>query len=136
MQTRPMQINRRGHERFMLRPAYSLVRVRPLDRDEYAFEGHAYDVSETGARFELDQPIDPGTPVALELHMPGLGIPGTPDIGPGRAIYVIGNVVWADEDDVESGPCRMAVAFTRFCRAEDRERLLTQFGTGRYARAA
>ncbi|MEL7473165.1 MAG: PilZ domain-containing protein [Planctomycetota bacterium] len=129
-------IDRRRHARFMLRPMYHFVRVRPLDRDEYALDGHAYDVSESGARFELDRPIAPGTPIALELHLPGLGVPGTHDIGPGRAIYVIGNVIWLDDDEVDVGPTRMAVAFTRFCRANDRDRLLRQLGTGRYALAA
>lgn len=131
-----LNVNRRQYERFLLQPMYTYVRVRPLDRDAYAFEGHAYDLSESGARFELDQPLAPGTPIAMEIQLPGLGIAGTPDIGPGRAIYVIGNLIWLDDDGVEAGPVRMAVAFTRFCREGDRARLIRTLSAGRYARAA
>jgi hypothetical protein len=50
------------------------------------------------------------------------------DIGPGRSIFVFGNIIWLDDE--ESGPSRMAIAFTRFARAGDRERLLRQMSAG------
>ena len=126
------QINRRAHERFRLPSAYTPIAVRTMDEAAYRLEGHAYDISEGGIQFELDQPIAPGTRVAIQIALPGLSTDG----GPGRAVFVIANVIWIDEDDLATGPARMAAAFTAFARVGDRERLLAQISTGRYARAA
>jgi hypothetical protein len=49
-------------------------------------------------------------------------------------VFVFANVIWLAGDG--AGPCRMAAAFTRFARAGDKERLIREFCTGRYARAA
>lgn len=117
-------LSRRRHQRLALPPMYSAVRVRFLHDEAFTLEGHAYDISEGGAQFELDQAIDPGTPIALEVSLPNsFGAEGEID-GPGRAIFVLGNVVWVD--DSEPGPVRLAIAFTRFARAGDRERLLNR----------
>ena len=126
-----MNINRRKFERFTVRPMYTPVSVRTLDREDFAFDGHCYDLSEGGLQFELDTPIAPGTPVAIQLTLPN---PDRSDIGPGRAIFILGNVVWLD--DSEPGPVRLAVAITRFARWGDRERLMRQLGSGVYQRAA
>jgi hypothetical protein len=123
-------INRRRFERFALRPMYTRVVVRLVADQSYDFEGHAYDVSEGGIRFELDRPIDPGTPVAIQVTLPGAAAEG------GWSVFVFANVIWVDEDADEPGPVRMAAAFTRFARAGDKERLLSQLSSGRYARAA
>lgn len=126
--------NRRRHARLSLPPMYTLCAVRLLDETQFRLEGHTYDISEGGIQFELDEPIAPGTQVAVQIFLPNkLGNSFEPD-GPGRAIFVFGNVVWLD--DSEPGPVRMAVAFTRFARAGDEERLrrrLTEAGTGRAA---
>lgn len=119
---------RRRHARFSVPPMYSPVAVRTLDSDEFAFEGHAYDVSEGGLQFELDRPFEPGTRLAMRLELPGAmgfgrspqGGPGR-DMGPGRAIFVFATVVWVAED--EFGPARMAAVFSMFCRASDKDRL-------------
>lgn len=94
---------------------YTAVRVRYLDSEHQCFEGHAYDVSEGGVQFELDYPINPGTPVAMEIDLPE-------GKGGEYAVPLVGNVVWTD--DSEPGPVRMALAITRFLRPGDRERLL------------
>ncbi|TVR99784.1 MAG: hypothetical protein EA423_12140 [Phycisphaerales bacterium] len=135
MQQTGPAINRRRHERFMLPPMYSRLRVRRLDDPDFRYAGHIYDVSEGGVRFELDDPIEPGTPVAVEIALPGLGDPDTGDIGPGRSVFAIGNVIWVNEEDLP-GPVRMAVAFTRYARTGDHERLIGHLGRGHYARAA
>ncbi|MFA6046365.1 MAG: PilZ domain-containing protein, partial [Phycisphaerales bacterium] len=107
-------LSRRRHQRLALPPMYSAVRVRFLHDEKFSLEGHAYDISEGGAQFELDQAIDPGTPIALEIMLPhSFGAEEGVD-GPGRAIFVLGNVVWID--DSEAGPVRLAMAFTRFAR--------------------
>ena len=115
--------NRRRFERFALRPMYSAVTVRPHAGGE-TLEGHAYDVSEGGLRFELDSAIEPGTAVEITLLLPAA-----------EPIEVRANVIWADDDGVP-GPVRMAAAFTAFAGAAHRERLLRQISAGRYARAA
>lgn len=124
-------VNRRRFERFSVLPMYTTVIVRTLDENAVERHGHAYDVSEGGVRFDLDEPIAPGTPVSLQIVLPGDDRPGID-----RGVLVIGNVVWADVDADEPGPTRMAVVFTKFSRAGDRERLLKQLSSGRYARAA
>lgn len=134
MTASPTKINRRRHERFRLEPMYAGLAVRLLDGEAFELEGHSWDISEGGVSFELDRPIAPGTPVALRIDLPtlpdGMPIAG----GPGRAVFVFANVIWLAGDG--AGPCRMAAAFTRFARAGDKERLIREFCTGRYARAA
>lgn len=124
-------INRRQHERFELRPMYTSLKARPMDRTTFRDEGHAYNISEGGVCFELDRAYEPGTMLALQVDLPSLAI----DPGPGRAIYLVGRVVWVDEDEAP-GPVRMALSVHSFPRAGDRERLLAQFGARVLKRAA
>lgn len=124
-------LDRRQHPRFELEPMYCPVAVRTLDSDVYNIEGHAYDISEGGIRFEMDQAVPPGTKIAMQITLPCTGA----DIGPGRNVLVFANVVWIEDED-EPGPVRTAAIFTEFVRAGDRERLLRQFATGRYRAAA
>lgn len=130
-------IERRRYPRFATEPMYTAVKVRLLDGDPLEHEGHAYDVAEGGCRFELDRPIAMGTGVAMQLLLPTLlanPLAGSAD-GQGRAVTVFGNVVWLAGED-EPGPAQMAVAFTRFARDDDRDRLLRELRTGRYRAAA
>jgi len=123
--------NRRRHERFRVNPGYtSMALRRHPDESLFGFEGHIYDISEGGLCFELDQPVEPGTTVSVRLDLPAC--PG--DIGPGRAVFVTGNVVWCDDD--EPGASRMAMAITRFDRAGDKERLIRSLTRERFVRAA
>ncbi len=124
-------INRRRYERFALSPMYTQIAVRLMDEEKFTLQGHAYDISEGGIQFELDRAIEPGTPVAMQIHLPL----GESEVkGPGQAVFVIGNIVWLDDSD--AGPARMALAITRFARSGDRERLIDQLSTGRLSRAA
>lgn len=124
--------NRRQFERFALAPMYTPINARLLENQEFTLEGHAYNISEGGVQFELDQPVAPGTPVALQITLPQGAAEA--DLGPGRSVFVFANVVWIDDE--EPGPVRMAAVFTRFARLGDRDRLLRAMGSGRYARAA
>jgi hypothetical protein len=129
-----VQQNRRRFERFELPCMYTGVGVRTLDSEAFDREGHAYNVSEGGVQFELDYGIAPGTPVALRIDLPpSVLVAG--DIGPGRSVFVLGNVVWLDDTD-GPGPVRMAMAITRFARAGDRDRLMRIFSAGKLRRAA
>lgn len=116
---------------------YTPIRVRTMDEQSFKREGHAYDVSEGGLQIELDHPIAPGTPVAVELTLhgtqweddsePGMGLSG-------RSIFLFGNVVWLDDE--EAGPARIAIAITRFTRPGEHEKFVKQLYSGRLARAA
>lgn len=111
---------------------YAPLAVRLLDADTFTIEGHAYDISVGGIRFELDRPIEPGTQVAMQITLPPTDLG---DIGPGRSVFVFANIVWLEDED-QVPPVRMAAVFAYFARAGDQERLLKQFATGRYRMAA
>ncbi len=95
-------------------------------------EGHAYDISEGGIRFEAEQPIAPGSTVQMRITLPNLS---EHDLESNRTVLVTANVVWLEDED-EPGPYKMAAIFSSFARVGDRERLLRQFATGRYRAAA
>jgi hypothetical protein len=124
--------DRRKHARYTVMPMYSPIAVRMLDSDEFTIEGHAYDVSVGGIRFEADRAIAPGTLVALQITLPGMN---GRDTGPGRAVFVFANVVWL-EDEEDPAPYKMAAVFTRFARAGDEARLQAELLDGRYRLAA
>ena len=127
------KVNRRQHPRFSVIPSYTSARVRLLTEENFSNSGHVYDISEGGVRFEMDSPIEPGTPVAMEILLPDR--PGSMTLdGPGRAVFLLGNVVWCDAD--EPGPAKMALVITRFARAGDRDRLMNRISSGSYARVA
>lgn len=119
--------DRRVHPRFTLTPGYTPVEVRFLGDTEFSTTGHAYDISEGGVRFELDQPIAPGQGVAMKIMLPSLA---GATRGPGRAIFVFANVVWLEDED-EPAPYRMAAVFTGFARAEDQARLRAELSADR-----
>jgi hypothetical protein len=122
--------NRRQAERVGLPAGYTSVALRTLDRDRHTLEGHAYDLSVGGVMFELDKAINPGTPVSIRIDLPRSML----DTGPGRSVFVFGNVVWLDDSD--PGPVRMAVAFTRFARAGDEFRIHRVIANAAARRAA
>ena len=62
--------DRRADTRFPLRPMYSGIEVKLTGEDAQVYEGHAYDISRGGVNFELDQAIEPGTPIFLKLTLP------------------------------------------------------------------
>lgn len=125
-----MNVNRRRFERFALMPMYTPVAVRPDGEDSFRFEGHAYDISEGGLQFEIDEHIAPGTRVTVRFSLP------TPCDTGEESVFATGNVVWNDDDDVEQGPVRIAVAFTEFATPGDHERLLRRLSSRQLARAA
>jgi hypothetical protein len=121
-------LNRRRFPRFVLQPMYAPISVRTHDAVGPRIEGHAYDISEGGARFELDNRLAVGTPITMQITIP---TPHAADIGPGHTITAFATVAWNEEDD-EHPPFRCAAVFTGFAKVGDRERLLRAFSTGRY----
>jgi hypothetical protein len=125
--------NRRLHERFTLPAMYAPVAIRLISEEHFGAQGHAYDISEGGLRFELDRAIEPGTQVAVQVTLPGTG--DVEDDSPARSVFAFANIVWLEDED-EPGPVRMAAVFSRFAREGDRERLQRQLGSGRFATKA
>jgi hypothetical protein len=119
-------INRRRFERLALQPMYTALTLCRLD-NQRVLEGHSYDISEGGLQFELDEPVEAGTPVAIEVALPRAGRRPT-------TIEVLGNIVWTDES--EPGPVRMAVEIKSFALPEDLESLRLYVGGSRQAKAA
>lgn len=117
--------NRRASDRFRLHPMYTRVVVSPAAGAAGGaaglvaacpLEGHAYNISATGVRFELDEALPLGAAVDLELFLPG----------DSRTVRASGRVVRIFESDDDPGPRRMAVHFSDFASAADRARLERQ----------
>lgn len=125
------RVNRRQHERFMVEPGYTgaSLRVHP-DEETFTRDGHVYDLSEGGVCFEMDDAIAPGTTVSMRIDLP-LSLA---DRGPGRSVFLTGNIVWCDAD--EFGPIRMALAITRFDREGDKGRMMRALTAQHAQRAA
>lgn len=123
--------NRRQHARVCLPPMYTPIAVRLLHDETFTLEGHTYDISEGGVQFELDKAIAPGSQVVVQIELP-VSVGGGPAAA--RHVFVTGNVVWVD--DSEPGPVRLAVAFTRFAREQDRELLADRLSAVRGGRQA
>ncbi len=127
------QRNRRTTTRFETPPMYHGIAVRFLDEETFAYEGHAYNLSENGVCFELDRPIEPGTEVAIRIDLPMQAIANV--TGPGRAVFAFGRIIWTSDVE-EEGPVRMAMAIRQFCRPGDAKRLSGYLTTGQLRLAA
>jgi hypothetical protein len=114
-------INRRRHERRALPAAYTSVEAcRASHAASESLLGHAYDLSESGLRIELDEALPPGEPVQVRVNLPG-------DPGP---VAAHADVVWVNDEADDPGPRRMALRFTDFVTLADRERLMRFLGRG------
>lgn len=119
--------NRRAIERFRLHPMYTRVTVFPKAMalaaavaEAKPLEGHAYDISLRGIRYELDEALAPGTTVDVEIVLPGALIP----------IRGSGEVVRVFDRDDDPGPRRQAVRLDRFLSDLDRQRLVQLLDDG------
>lgn len=125
--------DRRRQARFVLPAAYTPVVVRRADDPRRALDGHAYDVSEGGLCFELDEPIEPGAWIEVMVELPE---PKTMGSSPSSAfVRAIGEVMWVDDDGAR-GPVRIAARFEAFPADFDRQRLAESLASGRFSRAA
>lgn len=118
--------NRRAHSRYKLPVGYVPVEVRIPGR-RGRLEGHAYDISQGGLRFEIDEPLPPGTRVTIELKLP--------KSRRGDRIRAIADVVWVG--DVEDpAPYKMAARFAEFINERDASTLAANLDAGRFSHAA
>lgn len=111
---------RRRRERFRLPPMYSAVRARGCGADGGELGGHAYDISESGVRIELDEALAVGDQLHVELDLP-CAI---------RTIRGEAKVIWVHDADDDPGPRRMALEFTGFDSDRDRRDLIECLGHG------
>ncbi len=115
--------NRRQEQRYGLVPGYCSVAVRRLDCGE-VMHGHAYDISVTGIRVELDERLTPGEQVQLWI-----------DFGDTR-ITTRSRVVWQFDAADDPGPLRLALDFGEAISPADRNRLLAYIANVGILRAA
>jgi c-di-GMP-binding flagellar brake protein YcgR len=111
---------RRRHTRFKVVPMYSHVHVRRANSSGPALEGHLYDISVGGVRFELDEPLADGEQVTIEI-----GLPGCQEL-----IQATGKVVRINDADDDPGPRRMALRFDSFADDRSKQALLRYLGDG------
>ncbi len=125
--TEERTFNRRRFERFALPIGYTTVTVqRSHENAVSTLTGHAYDISESGVRFELDEALDLGECVAASIMLPCEREP----------VFVNARVVWLNDAIDDPGPRRMALQFDEFTSPADRHRLVGYLSRGRLARAA
>ncbi|MCP3902834.1 MAG: PilZ domain-containing protein [Planctomycetes bacterium] len=111
--------DQREHERFRFEPMYTSVTVRRVQGMRLrTLDGHLYDVSEAGARIELDEPLDVGEEVSVDMAVAAENI----------QVSMVGRVVWVNDEADDPGPRRMALRFERFVNAADRVRLIRHLG--------
>ncbi|MDY7110461.1 MAG: PilZ domain-containing protein [Planctomycetota bacterium] len=118
--------DQREHPRFRLEPGCAGVTVQRVEGMAlHTLDGHAYDISISGARIELDRPLELGERLAVCLRLPGEA----------NSVFASGRVVWVHDAEDDPAARRLAVQFTRFLADEDRQRLLRYVG-GEHLRAA
>lgn len=125
-----MADNRREYDRFLLPVGYTPISVRRADEDTFTLQGHAYNVSEGGVCFELDEPLEPGSQVGLMIM-----IPGQDQATSRRAAFALANIIWVGDVD-DFGPVQHAAAFRCFCRIGDQEALGAALRSRRFSTAA
>ncbi len=102
--------DKRQFPRRPLPTGYAEVRVKRPGRKRYSMAGHAYDISATGMRFELDRPLNYGEQVELLISLPS----------PVNKSIAAKGVMVRYHDPEEAGPVRMAVMFTEMADPNDR----------------
>lgn len=119
-----MQPTRRETPRFRLPAAYSAVTAHRGQAAVSQLHGHVYDISASGVRIELDEALQPGECVVLDLDLPGTR----------TSVNASASVVWVNDPHDDPGPRRMALRFTSFCDRANRDRLFDYLGeAGRHA---
>jgi len=101
---------RRVNERFGLRPDVSRVVVHT---DDGPMEGHVYDLSGTGIRLELDEPLAMGKQVEVDFFFAGIL----------KAIHFSGIVTRVFDAIDDPGPRRMGIEIQSFASEADESRM-------------
>lgn len=112
--------DRRRHTRFKVAPMYSHIHVRRGEGATEVLEGHLYDISVGGVRFELDEPLAEGEAVTIDISLPGCQ----------TLIQATGKVVRVNDANDDPGPRRMALRFESFVNEDSRIALARYLGEG------
>lgn len=100
--------DRRQHQRFTVDPMYSAITVRPVaarrSKAAEPAEGHVYEVSLGGMRFELDEPLPLGARIEVDVVLPGID----------RPIQANARVARVFDEVDDPGPRRMVAEFETF----------------------
>ena len=118
----------RRYPRLSVPAMYSLLRMGPTGQRAYPWTGHIYDISMSGMRFELDQPVDAGTSVRVRGMLPG---------DSHTTFRAAGCIIRLHDDEEEAfGPTRMAMTFESFQNQTDVHRLTQYLAHHQVNRAA
>ena len=101
----PTQVPSRQRERLKVPAMYTQVRAKLPGAARYTLSGHLYDVSMTGLRFELDEPLPSGQHVHLRVQLPG---------SEQAVVRLEGSIVRLHDESNEPGPVRMGARIERF----------------------
>ncbi|MCC6580019.1 MAG: PilZ domain-containing protein [Phycisphaeraceae bacterium] len=104
----------RHHPRLRLPAMYTLLRARLQGETKFRRTGYVYDISHSGMRFELDDPIEPGSLLEVRVLLPGHQT---------TTFSAVGHVVRLHDDANEPGPVRMGLSFHRFATVADEQGL-------------
>jgi len=127
MSTVTNSLDRRQCERFTMPHQYTAITVHPAGSMTLCpLHGHVYDISESGIRLELDEPLDIGSEVSFQVQLP---------MGHGTVTGQAA-VVWVNSQDDDPGPRRCALYIRSFLSATDQSRLTNYIGDVQPLRAA
>lgn len=110
----PRVAETRQQPRLKVSAAYSMLRVRMAGETDYRWNGHIYDVSMSGMRFEIDDALEPGTRVEVRGLLPGQN---------NAQFSATGRIVRYHDEGPEAGPTRMGMVFEEFSTRTDESRL-------------
>lgn len=105
--------DRRAHPRYRVAPMYTVVAARRRGHGGDLL-GHLYDISQGGARIELDEEVAAGETLAVQLELPGEA----------SAVRAQGQVVWVADREDDPGPRRLALRFIGFETPDHEQRLV------------
>lgn len=111
----------RIHPRKSLPVGYAQVRVRLPGKQRFSLTGHAYDVSMSGIRFELDSPLPIGKAVDLQFNLPAAGAETS-----AHTIRAKARCVRLHDDELDlldHGPVRMGACFIDMPKPTDQRQL-------------
>lgn len=107
-------VEARQSPRLRLPAMYTLIRLRKKGDSRFNYTGYIYDISQTGMRFELDDPMTPGTELEFRALLPGSQT---------TTFSASGHLVRMHDDMEEPGPVRMAIKIDKFKTVVDRDML-------------
>ena len=119
-------VEARQAPRLRLPAMYTLIRLRKKGESRFNYTGYIYDISQTGMRFELDDPMTPGTELEFRALLPGSQT---------TTFSASGHLIRMHDDMDEPGPVRMAIQFDKFKTVVDRQ-MLHQYLDQRRGRVA